>query len=106
MSTTGAEGFSPTGGAGMLGAGMAETQRVLEGLVGPLRITSSARRARLAFKCCVNGISVRTLIHDIRGGAGGIKRLRHPKKGMLRFAHASFQANDDPDLKLIIYTPA
>jgi transcriptional regulator with XRE-family HTH domain len=44
--------------------------------------------------------------HDIRGGAGGIKRLRHPKKGMLRFAHASFQANDDPDLKLIIYTPA
>ena len=44
--------------------------------------------------------------HDIRGGAGGVKRLRHPKKGMLRFAHASFQANDDPDLKLIIYTPA
>ena len=44
--------------------------------------------------------------HDIRGGAGGIKRLRHPKKGLLRFAHASFQANDDPDLKLIIYSPA
>jgi hypothetical protein len=44
--------------------------------------------------------------HDISGGAGGVKRLRHPKKGMLRFAHASFQANDDPDLKLIIYTPA
>jgi PAS domain-containing protein len=44
--------------------------------------------------------------HDIRGGTGGIKRLRHPKKGMLRLAHASFQANDDPDLKLIIYTPA
>jgi hypothetical protein len=62
MSTTGAEGFSPTGGAGVLGAGMAETQRVLEGLVGPSRITSSARKARLAFKCRVNGISVRTLI--------------------------------------------
>lgn len=44
--------------------------------------------------------------HDIGGGTGGIKRLRHPKKGMLRFFHASFQANDDPDLKLIIYTPA
>jgi PAS domain-containing protein len=43
--------------------------------------------------------------HDIRGGAGGVKRLRHPKKGILRFEHASFQANDDPDLKLIIYTP-
>ncbi len=44
--------------------------------------------------------------HDIRAGAGGVKRLRHPKKGLLRFAHASFQANDDPDLKLIIYSPA
>jgi len=44
--------------------------------------------------------------HDIRGGAGGVKRLRHPKKGLLRFAHASFQANDDPDLKLILYSPA
>jgi transcriptional regulator with XRE-family HTH domain len=44
--------------------------------------------------------------HDIRGGAGGVKRLRHPKKGLLRLAHASFQANDDPDLKLIIYSPA
>jgi hypothetical protein len=46
----------------MRGAGMAETQPALEGLVGPSRITSSARRARLAFKCCVNGISVRKLI--------------------------------------------
>jgi hypothetical protein len=62
MSATGVEDFSPIGGARMLGAGMAETPRVLEGLVGPSRITSSARRARLAFKCRVNGISVRTLI--------------------------------------------
>ena len=29
----------------------------------------------------------------------------HPKKGLLRFEHASFQANDDPALKLVIYTP-
>lgn len=25
--------------------------------------------------------------------------------GMLRFEHASFQANDDPALKLVVYTP-
>ena len=43
--------------------------------------------------------------HDIRQAAGGIKRLKHPKKGWLAFEHASFQANDDPALKLIIYTP-
>src|SRR5665213_1447257 len=61
-STTRTEDFLPTGEAGTPGAGMAKTQRVLEGCVGPSRITSSARRARLAFKCRVNGISVRTLI--------------------------------------------
>lgn len=43
--------------------------------------------------------------HDIRAAAAGQKQLRHPKKGVLRFEHASFQANDDPSLKLIIYTP-
>ena len=43
--------------------------------------------------------------HDIKGAAAGRKMMRHPKKGVLRFEHASFQANDDPALKLIIYTP-
>jgi transcriptional regulator with XRE-family HTH domain len=43
--------------------------------------------------------------HDIRSVVGGQKQLSHPKKGVLRFEHASFQANDDPALKLIIYTP-
>jgi len=31
--------------------------------------------------------------------------LSHPGKGLLRFAYATFQANDDPALKLAIYTP-
>jgi transcriptional regulator with XRE-family HTH domain len=44
--------------------------------------------------------------HDIRGVAAGQKLLNHPRKGLLRFEHASFQANDDPALKLVIYTPA
>ncbi|MFH1339757.1 MAG: helix-turn-helix transcriptional regulator [Pseudomonadota bacterium] len=43
--------------------------------------------------------------HDIRGVVGGEKMLHHPRHGVLRFEHASFQANDDPALKLIIYTP-
>jgi hypothetical protein len=43
--------------------------------------------------------------HDIRQAASGIKRLKHPKKGWLAFEHASFQANDDPALKLVVYTP-
>jgi transcriptional regulator with XRE-family HTH domain len=42
--------------------------------------------------------------HDIRATAAGEKQLHHPKKGLLRFEHASFLANDDPALKLIIYT--
>jgi transcriptional regulator with XRE-family HTH domain len=43
--------------------------------------------------------------HDIGVAAGGQKLVRHPRKGLLRFEHASFQANDDQALKLVIYTP-
>jgi hypothetical protein len=43
--------------------------------------------------------------HEVRGTASGRKVLHHPKKGELQFEYASFQANDDPALKLVIYTP-
>jgi len=43
--------------------------------------------------------------HDISGSVAGRKSLNHPKKGRLRFEYASFQANDDPALKLVIYGP-
>ena len=46
------------------------------------------------------------LNHDIRAPASGRKTLHHPERGALRFDHASFQANDDPALKLVIYSPA
>jgi hypothetical protein len=45
-------------------------------------------------------------VHDVRPVAAGQKQLSHPNKGSLRFAYATFQANDDPALKLAIYTPA
>lgn len=44
--------------------------------------------------------------HDIRGASAGHKQLRHPRKGTLSFAYATFQANDDPALKLVVYYPA
>ena len=43
--------------------------------------------------------------HDVRGPVAGQKKLRHPTRGTLRFEYATFQANDDPALKLVIYTP-
>ncbi len=43
--------------------------------------------------------------HDIRGASAGQKVLSHRKKGARRFEYATFQANDDPGLKLAIYTP-
>jgi transcriptional regulator with XRE-family HTH domain len=43
--------------------------------------------------------------HEVRGTAAGRKTLNHPKMGVLQFEYASFQANDDPALKLVIYTP-
>jgi hypothetical protein len=43
--------------------------------------------------------------HEVRGTAAGRKTLNHPNRGVLQFEYASFQANDDPALKLVIYTP-
>ena len=43
--------------------------------------------------------------HDIRRGGTGQKLLHHPTKGLLRFEYATFQANDNPALRLAIYTP-
>jgi transcriptional regulator with XRE-family HTH domain len=43
--------------------------------------------------------------HDVRRPISGRKTLHHPTKGLIAFDHASFQANDDPGLKLVIYTP-
>ena len=40
--------------------------------------------------------------HDVRDVSAGRKQL---KRGALRFEYVSFQANDDPALKLVIYTP-
>jgi len=44
--------------------------------------------------------------HDIRSVAAGRKLLNHPEKGLQHFEYSTFQANDDPALKLVIYTPA
>jgi transcriptional regulator with XRE-family HTH domain len=41
--------------------------------------------------------------HDVRGAVAGRKRLNHPAKGTLWAEYATFQANDDPALKLVIY---
>ncbi|MBV9540274.1 MAG: helix-turn-helix domain-containing protein [Alphaproteobacteria bacterium] len=43
--------------------------------------------------------------HDVRRPRSGRKTLYHPTKGKIAFDHSSFQANDDPALKLVIYTP-
>jgi len=43
--------------------------------------------------------------HDIRSGAAGQKLLAHPERGAQHYEYATFQANDDPALKLAIYTP-
>ena len=42
--------------------------------------------------------------HDISGVAAGHKSISHPKKGRLKLEYVSFQANDEPALKLVIYT--
>jgi transcriptional regulator with XRE-family HTH domain len=41
--------------------------------------------------------------HDISATVAGRKRLHHRTRGMLSAEYATFQANDDPSLKLAIY---
>jgi hypothetical protein len=43
--------------------------------------------------------------HEVRSTASGRKSLHHPNRGLLQLEYTSFQANDDPALKLVIYTP-
>jgi len=43
--------------------------------------------------------------HAVRVTASGHKSVHHPKKGALQVEHTSVQANDDPALKPVIYTP-
>lgn len=42
--------------------------------------------------------------HDVRSAVSGEKVLVHPVRGPQRYAYATFQANDDPGLKLAVYT--
>jgi hypothetical protein len=42
--------------------------------------------------------------HDVRAIVAGRKLLNHRTKGRLRVEYATFQANDDAALKLVIYT--
>ena len=44
--------------------------------------------------------------HDVRRSMSGQKVLYHPDRGPLRYEYATFQANDDPALKLAIYPRA
>ncbi|MFT3723901.1 MAG: helix-turn-helix transcriptional regulator [Hyphomonadaceae bacterium] len=44
--------------------------------------------------------------HEVRTPSAGRKLLKHPKRGLLSYEYATFQANDDPALKLAVYTPA
>lgn len=43
--------------------------------------------------------------YDLRHSTSGRKTVHHAKQGVIAFDHTSFQANDDPALKLVIYTP-
>jgi transcriptional regulator with XRE-family HTH domain len=44
--------------------------------------------------------------HDVAAPVSGAKQLIHPQRGPLYFEYATFQANDDPHLKLTLYVGA
>ncbi len=43
--------------------------------------------------------------HDVRAAPSGVKRLRHAARGWTTYEYATFQCNEDPAVKLTVYTP-
>jgi transcriptional regulator with XRE-family HTH domain len=43
--------------------------------------------------------------HDARSALDGHKSLRHPALGSLEFEHITLQVLNDPDIRIVIYTP-
>ncbi|EFH82632.1 helix-turn-helix transcriptional regulator [Ktedonobacter racemifer] len=43
--------------------------------------------------------------HEVLRGPEGQKVLKHPQAGILAFEHLMFQMYDEPDLKVVVYTP-
>ena len=41
--------------------------------------------------------------HQVRRSSSGKKIVRHPKKGEIKLEYSTFQSNDNPDLKLVLY---
>jgi hypothetical protein len=44
--------------------------------------------------------------HEIRGRQDGCKELMHPRVGRLLLEHTTFQINEAPDLKVVVYLAA
>lgn len=44
--------------------------------------------------------------HEVAASGSGAKLLNHPHHGPMRFEYATFQANDDPFIKLSLYVDA
>jgi transcriptional regulator with XRE-family HTH domain len=42
---------------------------------------------------------------DVRGRPEGWKRLNHPELGLLDLEYTTYRVNDEPGLKLVLYTP-
>ena len=68
-----------------------------DGLIGQRCFEWTGQYARPTFQVARRGL---VLIEEISR-----KTLHHPTKGVIAFDHASFQFNDEPSLKLVIYTP-
>lgn len=43
--------------------------------------------------------------HEVGHSSGGRKDLRHPEAGLLHFEHQAFHPTDEPEQRLILYTP-
>jgi hypothetical protein len=43
--------------------------------------------------------------HEVISPLSGIKRINHPLKGRMSFEHTGLTLSNQPDMKLVVYTP-
>lgn len=44
--------------------------------------------------------------HDVRSHGEGVKKIQHPKVGLMLLEYTAFIVESEPDLNLVVYTPA
>ena len=71
------------------------------------RVGAAARVQPLVDELCARSPDFAAIWHehDVRGHGDGLKRLRHPRLGLIEMEFSAFAVDGRPDLGLVVYNP-